>query len=190
MDEAYMGTIIMWAPNYAPRGWAFCSGQILPIQQNAALFSLLGTTYGGNGSTTFALPNLIGRFPLCASDNHRLGEMSGTDSVTLTYANLPSHTHPATITPIHLNVSTENGTLQTPTAGASLGTGVTNSGREALPIYNYTNEKPDVTLSESSIGVPTVTIGNSGANQSFCNMPPYLTINFIICVMGIFPPRP
>ena len=98
--EAFLATIMGWAPNFAPRGWAFCGGQILPIAQNTALFSLLGTTYGGNGQTTFALPNLFSRLPIGAGQgpglsSYDLGQVGGTESTTLTINNMPAHAHPA-----------------------------------------------------------------------------------------------
>src|SRR6187200_2070228 len=102
MSEPFIGEIMLFAGNFAPRGWAFCNGQLLSIAQNTALFSLLGTTYGGDGQTTFALPNFQGRFPMHWGNGsglslRTLGEVSGTESTTLTINNLPAHTHPLSL---------------------------------------------------------------------------------------------
>lgn len=177
--EPYIGEIIMFAGNFAPRGWALCNGQLLSIAQNTALFSILGTTYGGNGQTTFALPNLMGRVPLHPGQgpgltNRILGESSGEENVTLLNNQMPAHNH-------SLNVATGSGTSGTP-AGNVLAVGVgTNNHGEAVPVQGYA-AAPDAGASPSAIGV-------AGGSQPHNNMPPYLGINFIIALEGIFPPR-
>ncbi|MGH6630282.1 MAG: phage tail protein, partial [Burkholderiales bacterium] len=126
MSSPFLGMIQIFPYNFAPRGWAFCNGQILPIVQNTALFSLLGTTYGGNGQTTFALPDLRGRFPNSSGQgpglsNYDLGQVGGTESATLTINQMPTHNHTATFASTSaLNAATIKATLQTPVAGAVL----------------------------------------------------------------------
>lgn len=172
-SDAFIGEIYMAGFNFAPRNFAFCNGQILSITQNTALFSLLGTTYGGNGQTTFALPDLRGRVPMHFGQgpglsNRVQGEVSGTETVTLITNQLPSHIH-------SLNAVTDAGDTSVPT-GALLG----NTG--ALD-KEY----------KGSGGTPTTmgatAIGATGGNQPHANMQPYLVLNFYICLSGIFPSR-
>jgi microcystin-dependent protein len=150
--------IISW--NFAPKGWAFCNGQLLPINQNQALFSLLGTTYGGNGQTNFALPNLQGRMPIHRGDGFTLGESAGESAHTLTVQELPAHNH----------------TLQ----------GVPTNGDTPIPaaLANannlYSSAAPNATLNPGSMA-------NTGGSQAHDNMPPYLVLNFVIALQGIFP---
>ena len=168
MSEPFYGEIVLFAGNFAPRGWAFCEGQILSIAQNTALFSLLGTTYGGNGQTTFALPDLRGRAPIHPSQGpglspHTLGQSGGSESVTLTQQEMPTHIHAA--------------------AGS---TGAVNTTRptNAVPAKggSYTTANPDTTMSSQAIKP-------AGGSQPHSNMPPYLALNYIICIEGIYPSR-
>ena len=153
-DNSYIGEIQMVPYNFAPRNWALCNGQLLPISQNTALFAILGTTYGGNGQTNFALPNLRGTFPMHTDLNARgLGEQSGTETVTLTAANIP----PLSISGIPTVTIRGTGTQ---------GVGLT-AGKE--------------------LGAATLMAANTPT--AVANMPPYLAVNFIICLFGIFPPR-
>ncbi len=170
MSEPFLGEIRMFGGNFAPRGWAFCHGQLLPISSNAALFSLLGTIYGGNGSTTFALPDLRGRVPMHFGSGpglseRRQGLRAGVETVTLTTGQLPAHNH-ALI-----------GTSATPStaapAGAQLPTGSSRI---------YATGAADANLAASSIG-------NAGSSQPHENMPPFLVVNFIIALVGLFPSR-
>ncbi|AKH16202.1 MULTISPECIES: phage tail protein [Deinococcus] len=170
MSEAYVGEIRIFAGNFAPYGWAFCNGQILPISQNTALFSLLGTTYGGNGTTTFALPNLQGRAPMHWGTGpgltpRSLGESSGTAAVTLLSTQMPVHTHT-------LNAAIDPAESDNP-ANLALA-----RGSNVTPYV----PTPNATLSPSTLSI-------QGGSQPHNNMQPYLTMNFIIALQGIYPPR-
>lgn len=174
-----MAEIRLFAGNFAPRTWAYCAGQILPINQNQALFSLLGTTYGGNGVNTFALPDLRGRVPMGTGtasgvETYQLGEVSGTNSVTATLANLPMHTHGASGS-FAISAYSDSGDT-----GSSTGTYL------AALSGLYSNKMPDTTLRPINVGVNA---GVTGANQPMQIQQPYLGINYIICTMGIFPSR-
>ncbi len=168
MSEPFIAEIIMFAGNFAPRGWAICQGQILSIAQNTALFSLLGTTYGGNGQTTFALPDLRGRTPIGTGQgpglsNIQLGEVSGAESVTLTQAQLPSHNHLAAVTQAASTGSRPSGTF--PAGGGAYG--AASDGSTFNPAF----------------------IQSAGGNQPFGIRSPYLGMNYIIALEGIFPSR-
>ena len=178
--DGYIAEIRMFAGNFAPRNWALCQGQILAINQNTALFSLLGTTYGGNGQTTFALPDFRGRVAVGVGQgpglaNKDLGELSGAENVTLAITQIPAHNHTATI-----NVNSGPGSLANPSGNFLAG------GQDATanPIPTYANAANATTLNASS-----TTVGNSGGSQPHTNMQPYLGMNFIICLAGIFPSR-
>lgn len=160
--EAFIGTIIAWAPNFAPRGWAFCNGQIMSIAQNTALFSLIGTIYGGDGKTTFALPDLRGRMPIGAGQGPGLseytqGESSGAETVSLNPDQLPPHTH---------NIQLSSHTL-------------TRGGTVAQTRGTVVNNPPN--------GIHHTDPTGNGAPHN--NMPPYLVMQYIICTEGIFPSR-
>ena len=178
--EGTIGEIRMFAGNFAPRTWAFCSNQLMPIAQNTALFSILGTTYGGNGQTTFALPDFRGRVAVGTGQgpglaNITLGQLSGTTSVTLTTGNMPAHTHPLTGT-----VSPQ---------GNQGATGLSNdpSNRRLAGTNIFTGAATD--LATMAPAVSTLAIGVTGGSQPFSIMPPYLGMNYIICLFGIFPSR-
>jgi len=169
--EPYLGEITIFAGNYAPRGFAFCSGQLLSIAQNTALFSLLGTTYGGDGATTFQLPDLRGRVVLGAGQgagsNFELGQTGGEEAHSLTVAELPAHTHP-------LQAQAGAGNANAP-AGNVLAAPVE-------PAFGYSSASPNSTMAAPSIGL-------AGGNQPHNTMPPYTALNFIISLDGLFPPR-
>jgi microcystin-dependent protein len=177
--EGYIAEIRMFGGTFAPRSWAFCAGQLLAISQNTALFSLLGTTYGGNGQTTFALPDFRGRVAVGTGQgpglsNISLGEVSGTPSVTLTANQMPVHTHAIT------------NTLAMQAAGdGTLGTDATN--RRVGPGAFYSASAADLVNMAPLSG--SITMGNAGGSQPFSIMPPYLGMNYIICLEGIFPSR-
>jgi microcystin-dependent protein len=161
----------MFAGNFAIAGWALCNGQLLPISQNTALFSILGTTYGGNGTSNFALPNLQGRVPIhmgTGLSNYVLGQIAGVENVTLLYNNMPAHTH-------LVNAVTSGGNQASPSgnypAVESTGTSL-----------NYSNAAPNATLNAAAVGT-------AGGSVPFSVVQPYLTVNFIIALQGIFPSR-
>lgn len=170
--EPFLGQIQMFGFNFAPRGWAFCEGQLLPISQNSALFSLLGTTYGGDGRTTFALPDLKGRVAMhfgngAGLSNRPIGQKGGDETHTLTAAQMPSHTHTA-------NCHAGGGDGNTPVAkfwSKDLGT---QSG-------TY-HTAADETMAPTALA-------NTGGSQSHNNMQPFLVINFCIALQGVFPSR-
>lgn len=175
MATPYIGEIRMFGGNFAPRGNAFCNGQIISIAQNTALFSLLGTTYGGNGQTTFALPNLQSRAPMHFGQGpglsqRSLGEQDGVETVTLQTTQIPAHNHQAT-------AQTGAGTQGSPAAATWATITV---GRNQSPLY--APAPANTTMNPAAIGL-------AGGNQPHENMPPFLTINFIIATQGIFPPR-
>ncbi|WP_395023829.1 phage tail protein [Comamonas odontotermitis] len=170
MSEFFMGQVVMTGLNFAPRGFAQCNGQILPIAQNQALFSLLGTTYGGNGTTNFALPDLRGRTPVhfgnSMGDSVVLGQQGGLENVTLLSSNLPAHTHT-------LQATTATGTTRIPKGNA-----LANSASTAL----YATASPNVALAPQSIS-------QAGSTLPHSNLQPYTTLNFCIALQGVYPSR-
>lgn len=179
-----MGIIKLFAGNYVPQNYLMCDGSLLSIAQFSALFSLLGTTYGGNGTSTFALPDLRGQVAVGAGTSktgttYVEGQVSGTENVTLTIPNLPAHTHNGSVV-----INNANSTLDAPVAGAALGIPGSLSGRSFIPSLGYINATPNLALSNASV-VTTST----GSNVPVNNMQPYLALNYIICVYGIYPPR-
>ncbi|WP_414681988.1 phage tail protein [Longimicrobium sp.] len=152
--------------NFPPKGWALCNGQLLPINQNQALFALLGTTYGGNGQTNFALPNLRGRVPIHRGHGHTLGEAAGSTSVTVNIQQMPQHLHV-------LQASALDGNLPVPSAPQP-----NLLAREVDQVYG-----PAANLSPLAAG----TVTSVGGSQPHNNMMPYLALNFIIALQGIFP---
>jgi len=176
MADPFVAEIRMFGFNFPPRGWAFCDGQLMPISQNTALFSLVGTMYGGDGKSTFALPNLQGTAPLQTGQGPGLsdrfqGESAGQVAVTLIQSELPSHNHP-------LRGGTAAGTSSSPSnavwAAAKLG-------RQAVNFY-AAGAGTAPPMSGAALGV-------AGGSQPHNNMPPFLTLNFCIALQGIFPPR-
>lgn len=179
--EPYIGSLCLFAGNFAPRGWALANGQLLAISQNSALFSILGTTYGGDGRTTFALPDLRGRAPLSAGTgpglpNFSLGQSGGGVTTSLTTANMPSHTHSATVS---TTVANEDGNTDSPA-------GALHASASRTDIYfTGTPANPD----QMAANAVTVTIGNTGGGQIFSTQSPYLAMNWIIALEGIYPSR-
>lgn len=166
--EPFLGELKLAAFGFAPRGWAFCNGQILPIAQNQALFALLGTTYGGNGQTTFALPDLRGRTPMHASAAINLGEKAGQEAVTLGVAQLPAHTHGLNGTSDLANAAQPGGAL--PAAKPRGG------------INRYAPAGSDTVMAPGSVA-------QAGGSQPHDNMQPFLVMNWLIALQGIFPSR-
>jgi microcystin-dependent protein len=165
MAEPFMSEIRIMSFGFAPQGWALCNGQLLPINQNQALFSLLGTTYGGNGQTNFALPNLQGRTPIHMGSGHTLGEQGGEQAHTLSISELPTHVHT-------LKGSTTQATTVSPDVNTVLSV--------ATPQQIYGGAAGLVAMAPNAIG-------NTGGSQAHLNMQPFLVVNFSIALQGIFP---
>jgi microcystin-dependent protein len=176
MTEPFLGEIQIYGFNFPPKSWSFCNGQLLSIQQNAALFSLLGTTYGGDGVTTFALPNLQGQAAISSGQapglsNYNLGQFGGEINHTLLISELPVHSH-------SFAVSTSAADQATPAGNHVLA---------KAEADNYESFASAVPMGTSNSGNPA--IGNTGGNQPHPNMQPYLVLNFCIALSGIFPSR-
>ena len=181
MTAPFVGEIRIFGFNFAPRGWAFAQGQILPIAQNTALFSILGTTYGGNGTSTFALPNMIGYAPISQGNGpgltpYTLGEVVGTTTETLLSTEMPTHNHGVTFAVA--NPSNPAQSVGTPASNAFLAT----SG----PGFAYT--APPITPGTFVNFAPTA-VGFTGGGQPHNNRQPYLVLNYCIALQGVFPPR-
>jgi len=166
MSEPFLSEIKIISFNFAPKGWALCNGQLLPINQNQALFALLGTTYGGNGQTTFALPDFRGRIPIHKGNGHTLGERGGEIAHTISPNEMPQH--------LHFVQATNNvGTSPNPDSSVILSQSVANSFGPASNLTTMNSSVP----------------GSTGGSQPHENMQPYLVLNFIIALQGIFPSR-
>lgn len=188
--EPFLSMIMLWPCNFAPNGWAFCAGQMLSISQNTALFSLLGTTYGGNGTTTFALPDFRGRVPVGAGNGpglspYVLGEVAGSESVNLQTNQLPAHNHTVALT-VTMSVSSTQAANNTPAANNSLASfyDVGN----ANPIAGYSTAAPNTPLNIGGGAVAGVT-GLTGNNLPVPILQPFLAVNYVIALQGIFPSR-
>ncbi|HRI61449.1 MAG TPA: tail fiber protein [Saprospiraceae bacterium] len=173
MYEPFIGAICMFGFNFAPKGWATCDGQLLQINQNTALFSLLGTTFGGNGMQTFGFPDLRGRVPIHQKQGpglsaYSMGEAAGTETVTLTVSQMPMHNH-------MVNANSAPGDTGAPAGAIFANSGATD--REYIA-----SGQPNVLMSQNIVA-------QNGGSQSHNNMQPFLTVNFCIALVGIFPPR-
>jgi microcystin-dependent protein len=165
MAEPFLSEIRLMSFHFAPKGWALCNGQLLSINQNQALFSLLGTTYGGNGQTTFALPDLRGRTPIHEGPQHSLGERAGQEATTLLTTQMPTHTHAM--------------------SGSTIASGGTDN-----PTNNFLGSASNLYHTPASqTPMNAQTIGNRGGGQPHGNMMPYLTLSYCIALQGIFPSR-
>src|SRR4051794_4990290 len=178
MAEPYIGEIMMFAGNFAPQGWALCDGSLLAIAQNTALFSILGTTYGGNGQTTFALPDLRGRAPVHPGQGpglspYALGQNGGVEQLSLTAAQMPVHTHAATAT-VSINVNDSRADATSPN-GAVL------SQPEAA---SYAGQPDGTSTLNARAATAAVTVGLAGNNAPVATLSPYLCVNFIIALQG------
>lgn len=174
MADPFVAEIRIFPFNFAPTGWAWCDGQLLPISQNTALFSLLGTTYGGNGQSTFALPNLQGSAPMHPGQGpglslHDLGETGGSETVTLLESEIPSHSHA-------IRANDGDGLFPTPTNRVSSGPGADRD------LFWYKDGAPNAVMSPAASGI-------TGSSFPHNNMQPYLTFYFCIALQGVFPPR-
>jgi microcystin-dependent protein len=175
MADPFLGEIRIWGCNFAPLNWAFCTGQLLPISQYTALFSLLGTNYGGNGTTNFGLPNMRDTVPMnwgqsSSGSTYSLGEEGGTANVTLTEATVPPHTHA-------LQADTRHATLDTPSPQTALARAGSNVYKQASGAAAPQPLAPGI-------------IGPQGGGQPHNNMMPFVALNFCVALQGIFPPRP
>lgn len=166
MAQPYVGEIRMFAGNFAPAGWMLCQGQLLSIAENEVLFQLIGTTYGGDGQSTFALPDLRGRIPIHQGNNFVLAETGGVEQVTLTVNQIPSHTHPLQASVAQASSQAAQNSVLAAATGAS--------------ISPYGSDAPRINLSPQAIS-PV------GGSQPHNNLQPYLCVNFIISLFGIFP---
>ena len=166
MAEPFLAEIRIMSFAFAPKGWALCNGQVLPINQNQALFALLGTTFGGDGRVTFALPDLRSRTPIHVGNGHALGEKAGEPTHTLSVAELPRHTHVAAALDAQATTPVPNGNLLAIANGGAVYGGATNP----TPLA-------------------PATIANVGGGQAHSNLQPFLTLNFCIALQGIFPAR-
>lgn len=164
MSQPFIGEIRMFAGNFAPVGWAFCNGAIIPIDQNDALFNLIGTTYGGDGQTTFALPDLQSRVPVHVGPGFALGQSGGVETVTLTTSQIPAHSH----VPQGSNIA---GTQSSPEQGVWAAN---------TTLSPYVTATPSVNMDPGALGA-------SGGSQPHDNMLPFLVINFILSLFGVFP---
>jgi microcystin-dependent protein len=162
MSQAYVGEIRMFAGNFAPAGWMFCQGQLLPISEYETLFNLIGTTYGGDGQSTFALPDLRGRLPVHQGSEFVLAQNGGAETVTLTTNQMPAHTHTVSAT--------------------------TNPNTASLPNGNFLAAGPDIyDLNRPGTNTMAAAIGPAGGSQPHDNFQPYLCVSFILSLFGIFP---
>ncbi|WP_322054237.1 phage tail protein [Paraburkholderia bannensis] len=202
MSDPYLGEIRMAGFNFAPQGWAFCQGQLMSLAQNQALFALLSTTYGGDGRQTFGLPDLRGRSPVGFGQGPglssiELGQAAGTETVTLNQNQLPMHTHAVTVTPpaavtVPINIPASTATTgQQSEPGTNVVLGSVNSGGRSGNFYvagdgNTTLKQFNATV---NAGAPTVAVQTAGQSQPFSLRNPYLGVNFIIALQGIFPTR-
>lgn len=178
MSEPFIAEVRMWGCNFAPRGWAFCDGQLLPVSENTALFSLIGTIYGGDGRTTMGLPNLTNRAPMQRGrgpglSNRPIGQLGGTDEVVLTETEIPTHDH------IVKGVS-EAGSSATP--ANDLYMGQDNTSRQENTSYLSTDTTTNTNFASAAIGA-------SGLAQGHENRQPFLQVNFCIALLGVYPSR-
>lgn len=199
MPEAFIGEIKMFGGNFAPRDWAFCNGQLLPISEHDALFSLLGTTYGGDGRTDFALPDLRGRVPLHAGGSggpglhrYREGQKGGRETVTLTENQMPTHQHTYTSgSGSNLRIYNDVGNqpkVNENTKSIAI-SGINDSRAGLVPTGNaFSTNAPNTTV-PNTIQNSASSTQSSGGGQSVDNIQPYLAINYIISLQGVFPPR-
>lgn len=190
MAEPFLGEIILFAGNFAPRGWAFCDGQLLPISSYEAVFSLLGTTYGGDGRTTFGLPELRGRAPIGVGSGpgltpRSLGARAGQDSVTLTSSQIPPHTHGVDTSAMSATLRGYAGADADSTTPAPAN--VLSKLQNPVAINAYSNSDAPADL--TPIAGVSATVVNAGGSQSHQNYQPYLGVHYIIALQGIYPSR-
>jgi microcystin-dependent protein len=180
MSEPFLGEIKIISWNFPPKGWTFCNGQLLPINQNQALFSILGTTYGGDGRQTFGLPNLQGRMPVHVGNGISLGELGGEVTHTLNVSEMPAHTH--ILAADAATAGSSNSNTPDPSGGKVLGQSAGSGGTPVAPFAAniYSSSTPNSSLSPSCVAA-------IGGSQPHDNMSPFLPLNVIIALQGIFP---
>jgi microcystin-dependent protein len=199
--DTFIGQIIMFAGNFAPRDWAFCDGELLPISQNQSLYSILGTTYGGDGRTTFGLPDFRGRVPIGQGQGNgltsrRMGEQIGIEDITLSTAQMPIHSHAAKTTisgssvTAKLKASSEVGTTNVP-----LNNYLAKPSNIGLQSINMYDSSADIEMASDAIEIDlsavtaNTTTDDTGGNSAHNNIQPSLVMNYIICMNGVYPPR-
>jgi len=202
--DPYLGTILPFAFNFAPRGWLMCQGQTMQITQNQALYALLGIVYGGDGRVNFMLPDLRGRAIIsqgvsAGTGTYPMGTKAGAETVVMTTANLPVHTHPAAVTagaatPITATLNAAAGvyTVSNPTGAllaSSHGSALTNGGYAMAGTATQPMAAGAITFNPGTNGTPTVTLANQGASTPVPLIQPYLAVNYCIATAGLFPPR-
>lgn len=193
MDNPFIAMIMIWAPNFAPQDWAFCHGQQLQVAQNQALYSLIGTTYGGSGATNFNLPNLQGRIPLGVGNlpggsSYMLGQVAGSEETTLTINNMPMHNHDGTGLQAQTQAWDTAATDQSPSSGKGLAAAQSGSPVTPQAVRAYADPSGNpVNLAGGSVSGMT---GVTGGSAPFSNMQPYLALNFCIALTGLYPMRP
>ncbi|WP_024772263.1 phage tail protein [Aquimarina macrocephali] len=195
--EFYLSQIVYWACSFAPRTWAFCSGTLLAISSNTALFSLLGTTFGGDGRTTFGLPDLRGRAPIGFGNgpglsDYRLGAKGGAEVVTLNILQIPSHNHSVTASELNIVVDIKANSgqadIHTPGNGSSLAAPYDSN--NLAEVMGFNSSTPDVSLAGASAAISgSMSTGMTGGSQFHENRMPFLTLNPCICIQGLFPSR-
>ncbi|RYJ44799.1 phage tail protein [Flavobacterium beibuense] len=184
MEDQYLGTILLFAGNFLPANFKYCNGDLLPISENQALFSIIGSYYGGDGRTTFALPDLRGTVPIGAGAkpghaSYVLGQAAGSETNTILTSNMPPHNHT-----VQVAVNNTAANVSTPVIGSTIAAPGTPSGRGSSPTYGYINADPNTPLNGK-----TAICGNTGSGIPLNNMQPYQAINYIICVNGLYPSR-
>jgi microcystin-dependent protein len=199
MSDPFISQIMIWPPNFAPRNWAFCQGQLLPISNNQALFALIGTIYGGDGRTTLGLPDLRGRVPIGAGRGPGLsfyqeGQMAGMETVTLTQLEMPVHNHTS-----QFNPNSGGGSLaaydgaanqDSPASNHVLAQAQFGDLRSPTPVRAYSDQQPNATIGGvSGGGGGNVSIGNTGGSQAHENRQPFQVLNYVISLQGTFPSR-
>lgn len=192
--EGTIAQVMMFAGNFAPRAWSFCQGQLLAISQYNAVFSLLGTMYGGDGRTTFALPDLRGRTPIGHGHgpgltNRPIGQKGGPERVTLSQLEMPVHNHTANTQSLQVAVGADssNGGVSDPNGAYPAISNFTNAQRQTTVVNSY-SDSADTTMAPATVS-GQLQIGNAGGSQSHENMQPFLAIPYVICLSGVYPSR-
>ncbi|MCH8568725.1 MAG: tail fiber protein [Balneolales bacterium] len=194
MDVPFISMLMAWAANFVPRDWAMCDGQQVPLSQNQALYALIGTTYGGNGTTFFNLPDLRGRVPVGAGkmpggSSYELGEQGGYETVALTNSEMPAHTHGAagtiSVTPVYSQNPSIRDTPQAGDVPGRVGVIIERTFHPQLAFGNNTNTVEGAALS----GYANISVEKAGGSMPHSNIQPYLVVNWVIALSGLYPQR-